>query len=84
MLRLWSASARAAECEAMTGARDSAIACRFACFDGCETSTMIPHLFISAITCRPSSLRPLCIHWPSRSPVFESANWLWPLCASDM
>ena len=68
----------------MTGARDSAIAWRFACFEGWETSTMIPHLFISMITCRPISLRPLCIHWPSRSPVLESANWLWPLWASDM
>ena len=45
---------------------------------------MIPHLFISAIACLPSSLSPLCSHLPSRSPVFESASWLWPLCASDM
>jgi len=84
MLRLTSASARAAECDAITGAFDNASACMFAAFEGCERSTMIPHLFISAITCLPISLRPLCSHLPSRSPVFESANWLWPLCASDM
>ena len=33
----------------MTGARDNAIAWRFDCFDGCETSIIIPHLFISTI-----------------------------------
>ena len=39
--------------EAITGARDSAMACRFACLEGWETSTMIPHLFISIIAWRP-------------------------------
>jgi hypothetical protein len=61
-LRLWFASARAAECEAMTGAFDSAIACRLACFDGCEMSTMMPQRFISAMTFFPRSLSPLCSH----------------------
>ena len=68
----------------MTGAFESAIACRFAGFDGCETSTMMPQRFISAITCLPRSLRPSCSHVLFASPVFESASWLWPLCASDM
>ena len=43
-----------AECEAMTGAFDSAAACIIDAFDGCETSTIMPTRFISAITCRPS------------------------------
>ncbi len=81
--RLWLATARADECDAMTGAFDSAMACRFDCFDGCERSIMNPTRFISAMACLPRSLSPLCSHLPSRSPVFESANWLWPLCASD-
>jgi hypothetical protein len=34
MLRLTSASARAAECEAITGAFDNASACMFAAFEG--------------------------------------------------
>ena len=84
MLRLWSAMARAAECDAMTGAFDSAMACRLACLDGCERSTMMPQRFISAMACLPRSLNPLCSHFASASPVFESANWLCPLCASDM
>ena len=42
----------------MIGAFDSATACIIEPFDGCETSTMMPHLFISAITCLPSGLRP--------------------------
>ena len=68
----------------MIGALESATVCIIDCFDGCETSTMMPSRFISAMALRPSSLRPLCSHLPSRSPVFESENWLWPLCASDM
>jgi hypothetical protein len=69
----------------MTGAFDRAMACRFAPFDGCERSTMMPHLFISAMTFLPRSLRPS----PYRkslvaSLLFESASWLLPLCASDM
>ena len=68
----------------MIGAFDSAIACIIDPLEGCETSTMMPHLFISAITCLPSGLRPPHIHWLFASPVFESASWLWPLCASDM
>ena len=83
MLRLWLQSARAAECEAMIGAFDSAIACIIDAFDGCETSIMMPTRFISAITCLPSGDRPFHFQ-PSRSPVFESDSWLWPLCASDM
>ena len=68
----------------MIGAFDNAIACIIDPLDGCETSTMMPHLFISAITCLPSGLKPPYIHSLFASPVFESASWLWPLCASDM
>ncbi|MND02917.1 hypothetical protein D3C83_224940 [compost metagenome] len=25
----------------------------------------------------------MCAQTPSRSPVFESESWLWPLCASE-
>ncbi len=66
----------------MTGAFDSAIACRLASLDGWEMSTMIPHLFSSAMTCLPSGERPFHLK-PWASPVFESASWLWPLCASE-
>ena len=45
---------------------------------------MMPHLFISWMTCRPSGDSPPHDHLLSASPVFESASWLWPLCASDM
>ena len=47
MLRLWLASLRTPECDAMTGAFERPIVCIIDPFDGCETSTMIPHLFIS-------------------------------------
>ena len=47
MLRLTLASFRTAECEAMTGAFERPMACIIDPFEGCETSTMIPHLFIS-------------------------------------
>ena len=82
MLRLTSASARTAECEAMIGAFDSATACIIEAFDGCETSTMMPTLFSSAMTCLPSGDKPFHFQ-PSVSPVFESESWLWPLCASE-
>ena len=62
MLRLTFASDRAAECEAMIGAFESATACIIDPFDGWETSTITPHLFISAITCFPSGLNPPYSH----------------------
>ena len=68
----------------MIGAFDSATVCSIDCFEGCETSTMMPSRFISTMAFLPRSLKPLCSHLPSRSPVFESESWLWPLCASDM
>ena len=68
----------------MTGAFERPIVCIIDPFEGCETSTMMPHLFISWITCRPSGDRPPHDHWFVASPVFESESWLWPLCASDM
>src|SRR4030095_7685817 len=84
MLREWLASLRMPECDAMTGAFDRPIACIIDPFDGCETSTMMPHRFISWMTWRPSGDRPPHIHWLFASPVFESDSWLWPLWASDM
>ena len=57
------------------GAEVLAAACIIDPFDGCETSTMMPHRFISAMTCLPSSLSPLpCAHCPLASPVFESES----------
>ena len=67
----------------MIGAFVSASVCIIDSFDGCETSIMMPTRFISAITCLPSGDRPFHFQ-PCASPVFESDNWLWPLCASDM
>ena len=72
MLRLTLANLRMPEWDAMTGAFDRPIACIIDPFDGCETSTMIPHLFISWITCRPSGDRPPQRQTLSASPVFES------------
>ena len=74
MLRDTFASARTDECDAMTGAFERPIICIIDPFDGCETSTMIPHLFISAITWRPSGDRPPHCHVLSASPVCESAS----------
>ena len=76
--------ARTPECDAMIGAFEMAMVCSIDCFDGCDTSIIMPSRFISPMTCLPSGLRPLCSHTPSRSPVFESESWLCPLCASDM
>ena len=67
----------------MIGAFDSWTACSIDAFDGCETSTIIPSRFISAITWRPSGLMPWLGASPAASPVFESDSWLWPLCASE-
>ena len=67
----------------MIGALEICSACIIDCFDGCETSIMMPTRFISAMTCLPSGDRPFHFQ-PSVSPVFESDSWLWPLCASDM
>src|SRR5665213_3277672 len=69
-------SARTAECDAMTGALLLAITHMFDSFDGCDMSSMMPHLFASATTCLPSGLTPCHIHTLSASPVFESDNWL--------
>ena len=83
MLRLWLAKLRTAECDAMIGAFDRATVCIIDAFDGCETSTIMPRRFISAITSRPRGLTPLFGASFVFSPVFESDSWLCPLCASD-
>ena len=66
----------------MIGAFVSCSVCIIDSFEGCETSIMMPSRFISAIACRPSGESPFHFQ-PSRSPVFESESWLWPLWASD-
>ena len=57
-LRLTSASARIAECDAMIGALVSCKVCIIDSFEGCDTSIMMPTWFISAIACLPSGDRP--------------------------
>ena len=68
----------------MIGALESASICIIAPLDGCEKSTIMPYLFISLMTSRPSGDSPLLYKNPCASPVFESESWLLPLCASDM
>jgi hypothetical protein len=70
-LRLTSASARIAECDAMIGAFVNLSVCINDSFDACETSIMIPTRFISVIAFLPSGERPFHFQ-PSTSPVFES------------
>jgi hypothetical protein len=68
----------------MIGAFVSASVCIIDSFEGCEMSIMIPTRLSSATACLPNGDNPWYSHTPSRSPVFESDIWLWPLCASDM
>jgi hypothetical protein len=51
-------SALTAECDAMIGAFDSSAAFSIEPFDGCDTSTIMPSRFISAITRSPSGEMP--------------------------
>ena len=59
MLRLWSTSARAEECEAMIGAFDAASASRMQLSEACEMSTMMPSALARATAARPNSLMPV-------------------------
>ena len=60
MLRWWSVSARAEECEAITGRVAMASTSRTVSSATCEMSTIIPRRFISRTTSRPKSVRPPC------------------------
>ena len=76
MLRACSCRAATLEWEAITGAAESRVAASIASFEMCETSTMMPRRFISAITSAPNSLTPPCSAPASPAPprgVAESA-----------
>lgn len=80
MLRGWSQTARAEECEKITGATDVASASRMVVAATWERSTSIPTRFISRTTSRPNSDRP-----PTRGEsVAESAQSVLSLCVSVM
>ncbi|GAA3302968.1 hypothetical protein GCM10020295_50290 [Streptomyces cinereospinus] len=76
MLRGWSQTARAEECEKITGAEVVSSASRMVVAATCERSTSMPSRFISRTTARPKADRP-----PTPgSSVAESAQatlWLW-------
>lgn len=80
MLRGWSQTARAEECEKTTGAAETARASRIVVAATCERSTSMPTRFISRTTSRPKSLRPPC----RGSSVAESAQSIVSLCVSVM
>ena len=69
-LRGWSHTARAEECEKITGASVTSSASRMVSADTCERSTSMPSRFISRTTSRPNGESP-----PSTgSSVAESAH----------
>lgn len=80
MLRGWSQTARAEECEKITGASETASASRIVVAATCERSTSMPTRFISRTTSRPKSVRP---PWRGSS-VAESAQSIVSLCVSVM
>ena len=59
-LRTWSVSARAEECEKITGASVTSSTALIAAGDTCEMSTIIPSRFISRTTSRPNGESPPC------------------------
>ena len=58
--RTWSVSARADECEKITGALVTSSASLMVAGDTWDRSTSIPSRFISRTTSRPKSVRPPC------------------------
>ena len=59
-LRFTSQSARAEECEKITGAFETRSASSIVPSDTCDKSTSMPSLFISSTTCSPNGVRPPC------------------------
>lgn len=70
MLRGWSQTARAEECEKITGAVLTRSASRMVSAETCERSTSIPQRFISRTTSSPKADSP----WWRGSSVAESAQ----------
>ena len=60
MLRGMFESARQEECDAKTGAFETARTSAIVSSETCETSTSMPSRFISRTTSRPKSVRPPC------------------------
>ena len=79
-LRGTSVSARADECEKITGDADTLRASLIVAGDTCERSTSIPSRFISPTTSRPKSVRP---PWRTVS-IAASAQSSVTLCVSVM
>ena len=80
-LREMSTSARAAACEKITGAFDTASASRIVSAEVCDRSTSMPRRFISRTTCSPNGDRPLNF---GVSGIAESAQSVCVLCVSVM
>ena len=59
-LRTWSVTARAPECEKITGASVTSSAAAIVAGETWLRSTSIPSRFISRTTSRPNSVRPSC------------------------
>ena len=79
-LRGLSQTARALECEKITGAADASRAACMVAVETCDRSTSMPSRFISATTERPKSDRPPV----SATSVAESAQPTLELCVSVM
>ena len=79
-LRTWSLTARALECEKITGASLTSRASCIAFGETCAMSTSMPSRFISRTTSLPNGVRPLC----TGLSVAESAQSVFLVCVSVM